>query len=189
MIYIHFHRVTSHSLSHAPYVWTSRAQERIPQPRYTAKLSIIPGETAHVVFPFMPYGVVAMHEIAVIPETVPMALVNGPLIEIEIFRELSLNSGATLVGAVGQAPHAEGTTRMEIFRCADQRRIFCHQRSSLSHGSLAGESTLGKEREHRCAGYAIRRGHPFLHIFIAGVEVVGHVVVVAQVHGSAFGRP
>ena len=118
-----------------------------------------------------------------------MALIDSALVEREIVGQLTLNGGAALVGTVGQAPDAKGSARMKVFGGADERRIGRRLPGTLSHSRLTREGTLRHQREHRRACDAVGRGHPLLHILVGGVEVVGYVIVVAQVHGPGFGSP
>ena len=78
---------------------------------------------------------------------------------------------------------------MQVFGRADEGRIFGLLLCALRDGGLARVGTLGNEGKRAGACDAVGRRHPFLHVLVGRVQVVGHVVIVAQIHGSALGTP
>ena len=189
VIDVHLGGVSRHGFCHPPDFRSCRAQEGIPQPGDAAQLRIVPGKAAHIVHPFVTDGVVAVHEVAIVPESIPVSLVHGFQVVVEVIFQQVLDLCAAVVRAVRKAPDAEGTARVQVLWRADERSVLGLLPGTPGDGSLAGIGTFGNEGESGRAGYAIGSGHPLLHVFVAGIEVVGHVIVVTEVHGACIRTP
>ena len=109
VIDIHLAGVTCHRLRHAPHIGARRTQEAVPQPRDAAQLRVVPREAAYVVLPFMAGRIVLVHHVAVVPETIPVAFIDGFHVVVEIVLQQVFHLSPLRIRAVGQAPDAKGT--------------------------------------------------------------------------------
>src|SRR5690606_1076971 len=91
MIQIDFAGMTGHRFRHAEDIRPSSAQETVPEPHIRHQLSILPCTPADIILPGMPYWVVAMHDIPIIPESIPSSLLDLFLIEADQFLKCILD--------------------------------------------------------------------------------------------------
>ena len=124
MIHVALRRVAAHSHGHPPKVGTAGAQETVPQPHIGGQFRVVPCVPAHVIPPCMTHGIVGVHKITVVPETVPAMLIDSLHVIVQIVFQTVLHPCLLRVAPVGQAPHPEGMLGMEVFRCAQQGGIF-----------------------------------------------------------------
>ena len=71
VIDIHFARVTSHRLCHAPHSSIARAEKIVPEEHVACQFGVVPGITSHVVAPLTSGCIELMHHVAIVPEAVP----------------------------------------------------------------------------------------------------------------------
>ena len=90
VMHVDFARVPRHRLGETERVGAARAQEVHPQPHVGGELGVVPGVAADVVAPLVAIEIVRVHDVAVVPEPVPAALVLLAAVEIEHPVELLL---------------------------------------------------------------------------------------------------
>ncbi len=83
MVHVHFAGVARHGLRHAENIGAAGPQKHVPKPHLGHQFVIVPGVAAHIVAPDMAEAVVGMHHVAVMPEAVPVALLDFLLIEVD----------------------------------------------------------------------------------------------------------
>ena len=83
--------MTGHCSGHTPDVVSTCAQEVVPQPHWRGQLGVIPGKTAYIVTPFLALIIVGVHDIAVVPESIPFVALNVSLISLDVTLESLLN--------------------------------------------------------------------------------------------------
>ena len=113
MISIDLGIVTGHGFGHSPDILTSRTQERVPKPHGGSQLRIVPSVATYIVLPRVAHGVVGMHQVAIVPETIPFLLLNGITVEVEILRQAFFHVGFAILW---QTPNAEGQFLVQILR-------------------------------------------------------------------------
>src|SRR5574344_428036 len=91
MINIDFASMPCHSLGESPNITASASKETIPQPHICPQFGIIPGKPAYIVSPLMTDRIVGMHEISIIPKSIPSVLFHGSLVIVNILIQLVLN--------------------------------------------------------------------------------------------------
>ena len=187
MIGVHLATVARHGLRHPPDIAAPRAQEVVPEPHRRGQLSIVPGETAHIVAPGVPLWIIGMHDVAIVPEAVPLMLFDGLLIEADVLFQPFLHIIA--FPRLRQRPHAEGPFLIKIRWCGQQLWGRDRLHGIGSHRSLAVIAVLWKDPQGTGAGDAVGCTHALLHILIAGNEVVGDRIVMAQVHRLSLRTP
>ena len=80
MVRVHFAGVPRHGLRHAEDVGASGTQETVPEPHIGAQLGVIPRIAADIVTPHVARRIVSVHHVAVVPESVPVALLHFLLV-------------------------------------------------------------------------------------------------------------
>jgi hypothetical protein len=94
MVDVDFAGMPRHRLGEPPALRIARAERGVPQPQIGREFAVRPGEAANVVFPLVPVAVVAVHHIAMIPESVPAAPIDFAVVEIDEIGELVLDQRA-----------------------------------------------------------------------------------------------
>ncbi len=88
--------VPGHGLGEAEDVGAAGAHVREPEPQVGRELGVVPGVAADVVAPLVAGGVVGVHDVAVVPEAVPAALLHLVLVvgeeEVEVVLDLRLGA-------------------------------------------------------------------------------------------------
>src|ERR1019366_7059032 len=112
--------VARHRLRHAEDVSASGTREAVPQPHIRNQLGVVPCETADIVAPGVTRRFVRVHDVAVVPETVPVALLHFLLIKREGSIELFFHPLSGRRRPVRQTPYAERLCDMQILRRAHE---------------------------------------------------------------------
>ena len=87
MIGVHLTAMTGHGLGHSPDIAAPRPEEVIPEPHRRGQFRIIPRKTAHIITPRLPFVVVGMHDVAIVPEAIPLVILDIALIVRYILRQ------------------------------------------------------------------------------------------------------
>src|ERR1035438_2554469 len=101
-------------LGEAEQVGPAAAQVAIPEPQRRAQFRVVPRMAAPVVMPHVARRRVGVHEVAILPEAVPGAVVDLPLIESKHGIKPVFDGFPERSGAVGQAPHAKHASGEDI---------------------------------------------------------------------------
>ncbi len=101
--------VARHRLGHAEHIGASGAQIAVPEEHIRLQFRIVPGETADIVTPDMPVGVIGMHDVAIVPEPVPLPRVYLVEIIVELVGQAVFDQGARWRRGIRQAPYTEQT--------------------------------------------------------------------------------
>ncbi len=184
-----FAGAASHGFGEAEDVGAAGTEEGIPGDHIGALFGVIPGETAEVIFPGVAGGVVSVHDVAEVPEAVPVVLIDFFFIEGGLLIEVVFNLFFVGCGAVLEAPDAEGFDVVEILGGTDEEGWGGGELGLFGGFFLGGDGGCGEEGEDAGAGNAVGGGEAGLDIFVGGVEAVAEGVVVAEVHGGCVGRP
>src|SRR5258708_29215912 len=118
MMNIDLSGVSRHCLGHSENIGSARAQEKIPKPEIGHQFRVGPGETTHVVTPGVPYAIVRVHEVAVIPKTEPLTLFGFLLIKGHGLIELLLKSRFGWRAAIRQTPQPKCAKIVIVTRSA-----------------------------------------------------------------------
>ena len=176
-------------LGEAEEVGAAAAQVAVPEPEGRAEFGVVPRMAAPVVVPDVACRRVGVHEVAILPEAVPGAVVYLALIVGKDRIEAVLEGLLEGRGAVGEAPDAKDTRGVDVLgRSGEEWKLgasCCH-----SHGVCAGrEGCRCEERKLAGAGDAIGGAEAGLGVFIRGVESVTGGIVETHVHLRRVGRP
>ena len=132
VMHVHLAGVPGHGFGQTEGVGPARAQEVVPQPVIGQQLGVVPGPAADVVFVLMARLVVLAHHVAVVPESIPAALVHLVVIEVEGVIQLVFERAPGGCGTVRQAPETEGPVGVVILRRG-------HQKGRLGGGLFHGD--------------------------------------------------
>jgi len=183
VVAVHLSGVAGHGLSQLEGCWVARAQEGVPQPVVWGQLGVVPGVSANIVLPAVAGYVLGVHEVAVVPEPIPVVGFHHLVVVDDAAVQLVFDPVQGGLASVGQAPvGAKGPCFFEILRSADQA---CRLRALPAHLSQLRPRRHGGHREQKelaGAGYSVGSAQPFLYILVGSVQVVGNSIVVAQVH-------
>ena len=116
VVNVDFTRMPGHGFSHTPNIKTPGTQEIIPQPHIRSQFRIVPGKSSDIITPGMTNGVISMHHITVIPETVPFVLFDCFLIEVNVSIQAVFYTSTEWSAAVRKAPCSESLAGMKIIR-------------------------------------------------------------------------
>ena len=83
VMHVDFAGVAGHGFGEPECIGAAGAQEIEPQPQVGGELGVVPGEAADVVAPLVAVEVIGVHDVAVVPESVPAALILLAAVEIE----------------------------------------------------------------------------------------------------------
>ena len=189
MIYVHFGSVAAHGNGQIPDVLPSAPEEHIPQPHIGGQLGVVPRESSDIVAPYAPDIVHRVHKVAVVPEAVPASLVDLGLVNVDDFVEPVLNLGPFGIAAAGEGPYSECVRIVQVLGGGKHLAVLLKHTGALRNLLLSGESFLGNQHQGVGLRNSVRSAHTFLDVFVAGLEVVGHGIVVPEVHRLAFGAP
>src|SRR5690606_8674698 len=89
MMHVYLPGVPAHGFGHAEDIVPARAEEVIPKPKVGRQFGVVPGETADVVPPHMPVVIVGVHDVAVVPESVPAMLLDLLFVMVNVEGKLS----------------------------------------------------------------------------------------------------
>ena len=179
---VHLRGVAAHCDGHVPDVFTAAAQEHVPEPHVGGELGVVPGEASDVVVPHAADIVHGVHEVAEVPEAVPLELFHILLVYADDLVKPVLHGCPLVVAPVRERPDAEGAAVVQVLRCRQHLAVLLEKFGSGEDALPSREGRLRHKHEGVGLGDAVRGAHPFLDILVAGFEVVGHGVVVAQVH-------
>lgn len=198
MVDVHLAGVPGHGLGEAEDVGAAGAQVGVPEPEVRGELGVVPGIAADVVPPGVPGGVVGVHDVAVVPEAVPAALLHLVLVvgeeEVEVVLDLRLGGGGAV--GLGVEARAEDPGLDELLGRGGQLRQYAHRLDLFGEPLGARGGVVGPEEEFRGAGDAVGGAELRLVVLVGDVEafellgerVLAHAVVVeAQVHGLGLG--
>ena len=145
VIGVHLAGVAGHRLRHAEDIGATGAEEAVPQPHVGHQLGIVPGHAADIVAPDVAGGFVGMHDVAEVPEAVPVALLHLLLIEREGGVELVLHAASwPAIERSGRPQMPKRLRGMQMLRRADQQRRRLRRGAACwTTSSLAGRSALG----------------------------------------------
>ena len=189
VIHIHLPGVPAHGLCHAEDISPATAQKTVPQPHIGHQLGVVPGEAADVVAPHVARRVVRVHHVAVVPKTVPVALLHLFLVKRKGAVELVLYPALARSGTIGQTPHPQSLHRVQILRRTHQQRRLLTHPNLLDCLFPGWNPNAGEQGQFAGAANAVRRAETRLHILIAGIQIVIPGVVVAQIHRRSIRRP
>ena len=200
MVDIHLAGVASHRLGEAKQVRPAGTQVGIPEPEIRREFRIVPGVTAHVVAPHVAVAVVGVHDVAIVPEAVPMALLHLLPVIIELPVEAILDRRLGRRGAVGQAPQpAKHAGAQQVGRRTRELRRRTHAVGQFDHPLARRCGRQGPERDFAGAGDAVGCAPAGLVILVGDLQPAvvlplvrfhaHHIMVEPEVHRGRLGRP
>ncbi|PAV70190.1 hypothetical protein WR25_07701 [Diploscapter pachys] len=191
-------RMARHRLCHAEHVGAAGAQIGVPEPQVARQLAIVPGETADVVAPDVPVIVIAVHDVAIIPEAVPATLLDLADVEIQFARRARFDAAAH-AGARrrGRPPDAEdmgvmhrGIGSDDARRAGHLRRHLCKARTARRRGQRPYPELAGPRDARRIAParliILVRDVKP--QILVRVIRHAHRAVIETQVHRRRIGR-
>ena len=102
MVNIHFACMACHRFGDFERISTATPEEVVPKPDVGRKFRIVPCKATHIVFPDVAVGIVSMHKVPVVPETVPMSGFNLIFVILKIEVQLLFNSRFFGIAGIGQ---------------------------------------------------------------------------------------
>ncbi len=189
VVNVHLGGVTAHRHGHIPDVLAAAAQEHIPEPHIRGELGVVPGEASDVVVPYSADIVHRVHKVAEVPETVPLELLDVLLICADDLVEPVLYGSPLIIAPVRKGPGAECAAVVQVLRGREHLAVLLEKFCRGKYPLAARESGLRHENEGVGLGDAVRSAHPLLHVLIASLQVVGHAVVVTEVHRLGLRTP
>ena len=186
MICIHLTAMACHSLSHTPDITASRPKEIIPQPHRGGEFCIVPGIAAYIIAPVLTLIIISMHDVAIVPESIPPILLYIALIGIDIFHKPTLHSIGRILW---QRPYTERPFLIKICWRRKKTTVRSHCHCRLLRSLPARIAIIGRQSKHACTGNTIRRAHALLHIFIAGQQIMSNRIIMAEIHRFSLWTP
>src|SRR5271157_5967580 len=175
---VHLAGVAGEGFGGAEGVGAAGAQEVVPEPVVWQQFGVVPGPAADVVFVLVAGLVVLAHHVAVVPESIPAALVHLVVIEVEGVIQLVFERAAGGGGTVGQAPETEGAIGVVVLGGG-------HQQGRLGGGlfhadqlGVGGDARQRPERQFVGVGGAQRVVPTLLPVFVGHLQAVADGVVV-----------
>ena len=126
-----------------------------------------------------------MHEVSVVPKTIPFVTFRFLLIDADIFIEAVFY----FLMLSGQRPDAESPTAVQIFGRGQQAVLVVQEGNLLRCFLLSMITILRQQPQLAGAGNAVGCAHTFLHVFVTLQQAVGNGVVVAEIHGLGLRTP
>ena len=133
VVSVNIRAVAAHCLGKREYVLPAGSYKRVPQPQCRNKLGALPCVAAEIVTPAVTLCVIGVHNVAVIPQAVPAALLNFIFVEVERLIHFVLKPLFKRRRAVWQAPVTEYFYIVIIFRCTEHNRRFLYRVSVLHY--------------------------------------------------------
>ena len=169
MVSIHFGCMTGHCFCHTPDIFTTCTQKVIPQPHIRSKFRIIPGKSADVITPRMTDGVISMHYISIIPESIPLVLLYGLTIKIDICIQAIFYPGTERSTPIRKTPYTKSLLRMKIIRRRQQYPELRKRFSSIGKSLFSNITSLWNKCQRSSTGDTIGSTHSVLNIFVTGI--------------------
>ena len=161
--------MAGHSLCHTPNVCTSCAQKIIPKPHIGGQFCIVPSKASDIVSPGVANRVIRMHDVAVVPETIPFVLFDGLFVEVDIGIQTIFHPAAEWSTAIRKAPDAKGLLRVQVFGGRHQYTRFRKLLGTVGKSLFPGISSLRDQGERSSAGNSIGCAQAFLNILVTGI--------------------
>ena len=133
--------------------------------------------------------IVCMHHIPIIPETIPFVLFYCFLIEADISIQPVFHPGTERSTTIGKTPNTKCLLGMQIVRYRHQHSRSGKLFSLFCKSFLSAITALRYQGKSRCTGNPVRSAHSLLHIFVTGIQVMGHIIIMAQVHRLSIRTP
>ncbi len=130
-----------------------------------------------------------MHEVAEVPEAVPLELLHVLLVNADDLVEPVLHRRPLLIAPVREGPDAERAAVVQVLRGREHLAVLFKKLGRGEYALTAREGGLRHEDEGVGLGDAVWGAHPLLHVFVAGLEIVRYAVVVTEVHRFGFRAP
>jgi hypothetical protein len=156
VVYVHLAAMTAHRAGKAIDGVIARAQKQQPVDIGVAKLGVLPRAPARVVQPAMPYDIVGVHDVAVIPKTVPPAPLN--LVDIkmhQVFKRLFAGRVPRLAFFGGQPIGAQRFAAGVQIQNAHQKRVVLHVPGKIPDRLLARHGAIEFDGDFVCVGNAV----------------------------------